>query len=91
MNLLHPLATLEWKECREMPVDMSNAQAVFLKDKLYIGGGTASSDSSRLVIYDFINDSWEMLNTPTAWYSLTAYHSQLVLVGGVDSSNCEHW
>ena len=86
MNLLHPLATLEWKECREMPVDMSNAQAVFLKDKLYIGGGTASSDSSRLVIYDFINDSWEMLNTPTAWYSLTAYHSQLVLVGGVDSS-----
>ena len=69
-----------------MPVDMSDAQAVFLKDKVYIGGGTASSGSSKLLIYDFTNDSWEIINTPTAWYSLTTYHSQLVLVGGVDSS-----
>ena len=39
---------------------------------------------SRLLIYDFTEDSCDILDTPTQWYALTAYRSQLVLVGGRD-------
>ena len=66
-----------------MPVRVLNAQAVVLENKVYIGGGSMHpSPPSRLLIYDFTEDSWDILDTPTQWYSLTTYHSQLVLVGG---------
>ena len=44
----------------------------------------STGPSSILLIYDFIKDSWDMLDTPTQWYTLTSYNSQLVLVGGMD-------
>ena len=84
VNLLHPLTTLEWSEYRKTPVCVYNAQAVVLEDKVYIGGGRSSS---RLLIYDFVDDTWDTLETPTEWYALTTYQSQLVLVGGGDP-NC---
>ena len=86
INLLHPLASLEWKECSEMPLGMSDAQAVLLGEKVYIGGGDSTHDISPavLLIYDCSNDSWDILDTPTVNYALTTYNSQLVLVGGRD-------
>ena len=38
VDILHPLASLEWKECQELPVGMSDATAVWYEDKLYVGG-----------------------------------------------------
>jgi len=68
-----------------MPIGMHDAQAVVLRDKIYLGGGDGpEGPSSKLLIYDFSKDSWDMLVTPTQSYSLAVYHSQLVLVGGVD-------
>ena len=68
-----------------MPVGMRDAQAVVLRDKVYLGGGDGpEGPSSKLLIYDFSKDSWDMLDTPTQQYSLAVYRSQLVLVGGVD-------
>ena len=89
INLLHPLASLEWKECSEMPLGMSDAQAVLLGEKVYIGGGDSTYDISPavLLIYDCHNDSWKTLDTPTLNYALTTYNSQLVLVGGRDPTN----
>ena len=85
MNLLHPLTSLEWSECDKMPVGVFNVQAVVLENKVYIGGGSMSTGpSSILLIYNFIEDSWGMLDTPTQWHALTSYNSQLVLVGGMD-------
>ena len=85
INLLHPLASLEWRECSEMPLGMSDAQAVVLGDKVYIGGGDSTHHSQAvLIIYDYSNDSWRMLDTPTVNYALTTYNSKLVLVGGRD-------
>ena len=92
VNLLHPLASLEWRKCHklpefhELPVDVRDAQAVVLESKVYIGGGNVLSGtlSSRLLIYNFIQNSWDILRTPTKWFGLTTYHSQLVLVGGKD-------
>ena len=68
-----------------MPVSVYIAQAVVLGNKVYIGGGFMYPEpSSRLLVYDFAKDLWQILDTPTEDYALTIYHSQLVLVGGVD-------
>lgn len=66
-----------------MPVSVYNAQAVVLKNKAYIGGGSLYPEpSSRLLVYDFTKNSWNTLETPTDLYALATFHSQLVLVGG---------
>ena len=73
------------KACTEMPVGVYSAQAVVLRNKVYIGGGVVyPGSSSRLLVYDFTKNSWDMLNTPTQWYALATYRSQLVVVGGRD-------
>ena len=76
-------------EFHKLPVDIRDTQAVLLESKVYIGGGNVLSGasnvlSSRLLIYSLAKNSWDMLRTPTKWFSLSTYHSQLVLVGGKD-------
>ena len=67
-------------------MDMSVAKAVWLKDKVYVGGGSSFSgsrrDHARLYIYTPTTDTWDTIDTPVYYFSLTTYHSQLVLVGG---------
>ena len=61
------------------------AHAVWLKGKVYIGGGWISESirhEARLYIYTPATDTWTILDTPVYWFGLTTYHSQLVLVGG---------
>ena len=87
VDILHPFATLEWRECRGPPVTVDGAQAVWLNDKVYVGGGRTSlnkRDDARLYIYTPTTDSWTILDTesPVYRFALTIYHSQLVLVGG---------
>ena len=63
----------------------STAQAVWLKDKVYMGGGVTSGSfrsAARLYIYTPATDAWTTLDTPVYRFGLTTYHSQLVLVGG---------
>ena len=60
---------------------MSDAQAVLLGEQVYTGGGDIHLGSSAtLLINDFTDDSWDLLNTPTENYALTIYDSQPVLV-----------
>ena len=83
MNLLHPLTSLKWSEYCKMPVNVYSAQAVVLRNKAYLGGGSMYPEpSSRLLVYDFTKSLWDILDTPTEDYALATYHSQLVLVGG---------
>ena len=66
-----------------MPLGMSDAQAVLLGEKVYMGGGNVHPGSpATLLIYDFTDNSWDLLDTPTENYALTIYVSRLVLVGG---------
>ena len=67
-----------------MPVEMSDATAVWYGDKLYVGGTSDSfRHSAGLYIYTPITDMWlGLMDTPVYWFALTTYHSQLVLVGG---------
>ena len=88
VDILHPLASLEWGQCAGPPVNVGSAKAVWLKDKVYVGGGSTSGgtgsrgDAARLYIYSPATDTWTTLDTPVCWFALTTYHSQLVLVGG---------
>ena len=62
-----------------------DGHAVWLKDKVYIGGGEilgSRRSEARLYIYTPATDTWTTLNTPVYHFGLTTYHSQLVLVGG---------
>ena len=88
VDILHPLASPEWRarECTGPPVAIDDtAQAVWLKDKVYVGGGWTPERTrkwARLYIYTPATDEWTTLDTPVFWFGLTTYHSQLVLVGG---------
>ena len=64
-----------------------DAQAVWLGDKLYVGGGeTLESNrdvaTCRLYIHSPTTDTWSHINIPVYFFALITYHSQLVLVGG---------
>ena len=64
---------------------MSDAQAVWLGDKLYVGGGStlgSRRDAARLYIHTPTTDTWSYIDTPVYYFALITYHSQLVLVGG---------
>ena len=66
---------------------MRDAQAVWLGDKPYVGGGMtvgSNRDSARLYMYIYTptTDIWSEINTPVYYFALITYHSQLVLVGG---------
>ena len=67
---------------------MHDAQAVWLRDKLYVGGGQTSKsfvpdDELCLYMYSPNKDSWNSLGTPVSRFAITTYHSQLVIVGGL--------
>jgi hypothetical protein len=65
---------------------MHNAQAVWLGDKLYVGGGwipgSRRGDAS-LYIHTPTTDTWSHIGTPVSayYFGLITYHSQLVLMG----------
>lgn len=65
---------------------MADAQAVCLKGQVFVGGGTSTSkrSDSRIYVYTPATDAWDTIDTPVYWFGLTVYHSQLVLVGGMD-------
>ena len=60
---------------------------VVLKEKVYIGGGNASSDKElqTVMIYDPKQDSYDTLPPYTyKYFSMAVVNNQLVLVGGAD-------
>ena len=67
---------------------MQDAQAVWLGDQLYVGGGMTSEsyrDPASLYMYTPNTDTWSEINdTPVYRFALITYHSQLVLVGGME-------
>ena len=66
---------------------MRDTQAVWLGDKLYVGGGWTSGsvrDNAKLYIYTPTTDTWSEIDTPVYDSALITYHSQLVLVGGME-------
>ena len=81
-----------------MPIKTRNAQAVWLNDRLYVGGGVTQRtyksgtnkrsfrDAARLYSYLPEKDEWieKPIDTPTYYFALTVYHSQLVIASGCE-------
>ena len=91
VDILHPLATLHWEQCPSLPVSISDAQCVFVNNRLYVGSGQKLSFGTehfnpRIFVFSTNLDLLSELTTPTYHYALTTYNSQLVLVGGRLSS-----
>ena len=65
---------------------MEDAQCVLLQDKIYVGGWGVPSLESAFSLFISSTDlnSWSQVTTPTRYYGLTTYHSQVVLVGGIE-------
>ena len=62
-------------------------KVVVFKEKVYIGGGNASSvrEKQTVVVYDPKWDSYDTLPPYTCqWFSMAVVNNQLVLVGGKD-------
>ena len=60
-------------------------KVVVFKEKVYFGGGGASSDRERqtVIVYDPKQDSYNTLPPYTCkWFSMAVVNNQLVLVGG---------
>ena len=63
---------------------MSDADALCINNKVYIGGGLTRSSraASTILCYDCERNSWKIIVSPTCRSALTTYQSKLVLVGG---------
>ena len=77
VDILHPLATLHWKECAPLPFRVPGiAECVVCNDKIYIGG------RAYLFLTSTDLTSWRRLTLPVHNSAITTYHSKLTLVGG---------
>ena len=68
-----------------MPLKMRGyVQSVVVQGKAYVGGGSAGSDDSYIVLeYDISSGKWAMLPPYRArYFAMTVIDNQLVLVGG---------
>ena len=66
---------------------ISNAQAVVLANKLYVGGGDTQTLKTAINIYSYDltgDNTWRTLESPARQSALAAFHGRLVLVGGVN-------
>ena len=66
---------------------MEDAQTVQLGDKLYVGGGVVRTpgkyrEVAKLYTYTLSTATWDVMSTPTYYFALITYCSELVLVGG---------
>jgi hypothetical protein len=67
---------------------MYDAQCMLLDEVLYVGGGDTQSEYDTMLFVSKIDTmEWTTRNTPAMFYALSTYHSQLVLVGGIESSS----
>ena len=79
---------LKWREGKSLPFRMQGyPRVVVFKEKVYVGGGHASSDrdAQTVMIYDPKLDFCDTLPPYTyKWFSMAIVNNQLVLVGGKD-------
>ena len=92
IDILHPLATLHWKQGPRLPIDgLFGAECVFVNNRLYMGSGIIFPEgrlrnNKQLFVFSANLDLLSESTTPTTEYALTTYNSQPMLVGGRLSS-----
>lgn len=90
VDILHPLTTLHWEECKVLPEGIDDTRCVLFNDRLYVTGRLLSSGNyAKLFRSSPDLKSWTTLATPSYWFALATYLSQLVLVGGIEVATKE--
>ena len=78
-----------------MPIAMSNAKAVLLDGRVYIGGGVTKKveDQYTILVYTPESDEWSQLPPcPVRCFAMAIVNHQLVLAGGLerDEQKCSN-
>ena len=84
-QLLHPQARLLWKRCADMPVGIFSAQAVVMREKVYVGGGVTDKAEDIVHVFRYITtrDEWSRLPPHHACYfAMAQFAGNLITVGG---------
>ena len=78
-------AGITWKECTELPAELSAGKTIVINGKVYCGGGGTDLDNQSVIYcYDQSQDKWTtLLPLPVKWFGLGQVNSKLVAVGGV--------
>ena len=87
-DILHPLASIQWREACRLPVTLNDAQSVVIGHNVIVGGGETPGGrtaDATVYIYDINRDYWGIHSiAPTYLSALATYRSQLVLAGGME-------
>ena len=81
---------VNWKQCADIPIKVSGANATVINGKVYCGGGFTGDDDNDYVIYryDTARDIWSPLPPlPVKWFGLGQVQGKPVAVGGWKESN----
>ena len=78
---------IKWQEGAPAPVKDAFHTAVLCNGKVYIGGGSISSD--RIDIYTPANNSWSPspIKLSYGYFAMTTLNNQLITAGGMDRSH----
>ena len=66
---------------------VSEAQAVVIGGKVYIGGGSTEGDNDKVLEYTIQGDQWREINTPVKLFGMAVVNNQLIITGGVDKED----
>ena len=64
-----------------MPSGVSEAQAVVIGGKVYIGGGRAEGGGYKVLEYTIQGGQWREIDTPVVWFGMAVVNSQLIITG----------
>ena len=89
-NLLHPMTSINWRQTAPLPpvrggIGVGRLQCVVIGQEVFVVGWAPDAGGYTVVVYHIKSDSWNIHSwPPTRYAALTTYHSQLVLIGGVE-------
>ena len=83
-------ASITWKQCKEIPVELNWGKSTVINGKVYCGGGDTARDDDMYIVrcYDPSQDNWNTLPPlPVRYFGLGQVNGKLVAVGGVKESD----
>jgi N-acetylneuraminic acid mutarotase len=80
-------SALTWKQCADLPADLTEGQSAVVSGKVYYYGGSASTkDEYTVYCYDPQRDKWSTLPPlPIRYFGLGKINEKLVAIGGVNA------
>ena len=77
---------IKWTECSDLPVGMFQGQAVHLRGRIYVGGGSTGDHLADALIFEYSprRDTWTALpHVGASRFGLCKLEGELVAVGGI--------